>query len=178
MMPAEVRVAIVRPLLTLAIPGIACASDTLPFACEPEGLRKAAEHVEANLPKSAMMLQPFIRSIVEEGEYSLFYFGSQFSHAILKQPQPGDFRVQEEHGGSFWSVTAEDSLKRVAEQVIHVLAEELLYARVDLVRLDDGQPVLIELELIEPSLYFQEDPASAQLFAETLDRFASAACEK
>jgi glutathione synthase/RimK-type ligase-like ATP-grasp enzyme len=123
-----------------------------------------------------LMLQPFIQSVVEEGEYSLFYFGGRYSHAILKQPKRGDFRVQEEHGGSIRPIIADHSLTRVAEQVINTLDEQLLYARVDLVRLDHGQPVLTELELIEPSLYFSEDPASPQRFAETLDRFASAAC--
>lgn len=138
---------------------------------EQESWQPALEIFKAK----ALMLQPFIQSLTEKGEYSLFYFGNQFSHAILKKPKQGDFRVQEEFGGVIRSVVADRSLTSVAEQAIQVINEELLYARIDLVHLDNGQPAVIELELIEPSLYFQEDPKSPQRFAETLDRFVSSA---
>lgn len=117
-----------------------------------------------------VMLQPFIPSVVELGEYSLFYFGGTFSHCILKTPRGGDFRVQEEHGGSLQPYQASDDLLQIGKKAIEAIGQDLLYARVDLVRLPNGEPVLIELELIEPSLYFNLDSESPRRFAEALDQ--------
>ncbi len=116
------------------------------------------------------MIQPFIPSVVETGEYSLFYFNGEFSHCILKTPRSGDFRVQEEHGGSLQLVQADPSLLRVGKEIIQNIGQRLLYARIDLVILPDGRPALMELELIEPSLYFNLDPDSPRRFAEALDQ--------
>ena len=117
-----------------------------------------------------VMVQPFVDSIVSEGEYSLFYFGGRLSHAIVKRPAAGDFRVQEEHGGIIAPVTPHEDLVRAGNQAIAAIGTTLLYARVDLVRLTSGQPALMEMELIEPSLYFDQDPNSAAIFAEEFTR--------
>ncbi|MEM8670380.1 MAG: hypothetical protein AAGG48_22840 [Planctomycetota bacterium] len=119
-----------------------------------------------------LMVQPFIQSITAKGEYSLFYFGGSYSHAILKQPKQGDFRVQEEHGGTIQATTVSESLKQVAALALNAVGETLLYARVDIVILDDGSPAVTELELIEPSLYFSYDDDSPRRFAEALNRTA------
>lgn len=120
-----------------------------------------------------VMVQPFIDSIQTEGEYSLFYFGGHYSHAIVKCPAAGDYRVQEEHGGIIGSVNPAEDLVHAGSQAIEAINQTLLYARVDLVRLESGQPALIELELIEPSLYFEQSPNSAEMFAAQFDRIAS-----
>ena len=117
-----------------------------------------------------VMVQPFIDSIQVEGEYSLFYFGGHFSHAIVKRPAEGDYRVQEEHGGIIRSANPAEDLVRAGSQAIEAIEKTLLYARVDLVRLESGQPALIEMELIEPSLYFEQCPNSAEMFAAQFDR--------
>jgi len=115
------------------------------------------------------MLQPFIDAVLTEGEYSLFYFAGRFSHAIVKRPRAGDFRVQEEYGSSLKLVVPEEIMLHAAEQSLQVTREltasSLLYARVDLVQLSDDAVAIMELELIEPSLYFNMDTASAQRFA-------------
>ena len=116
-----------------------------------------------------VMVQPFIDSIQSEGEYSLFYFGGHYSHAIVKRPAAGDYRVQEEHGGIFVSIDPAEDLIYAGNSAVEAIGQTLLYARVDLVRLDTGQPALIELELIEPSLYFEQGPNSAELFAAQFD---------
>ena len=127
--------------------------------------KSAALQAFANKP---LMLQPFIRSVIEVGEYSLFYFGGLYSHCVFKTPKTGDFRVQEEHGGLLKSITPESDLMAAADRAIAAIPEWTLYARVDLVRLDDGTPVVIELELIEPSLYFPFDEASPDRFADAI----------
>lgn len=119
------------------------------------------------------MVQPFIDSIQVEGEYSLFYFGGNYSHAIVKRPADGDFRVQEEHGGIISPVHPAEDLVHTGNQAIEAIEKTLLYARVDLVRLKSGHPALIEMELIEPSLYFEQGPKSAEMFAAEFDRMVN-----
>lgn len=114
------------------------------------------------------MLQPFVDSVLSEGEHSLFYFAGRYSHAVVKRPRPGDFRVQEEHGGHIASEEPAGDLRAAADAVLAAVDQPLLQARVDLVRLDDGAPALMELELIEPSLYFRMDSGAAGRFADAL----------
>ena len=113
------------------------------------------------------MIQPFLESVVEEGEYSLFYFGGEYSHAIKKVPQKGDFRVQEEHGGSLHSVVVDKEQLDIATKALSAMPYEALYARVDLVRQNNNWAIM-ELELIEPSLYFNLDTQSPVRFVEAL----------
>lgn len=113
--------------------------------------------------------QPFVRSVVSEGEYSLFYFDGRYSHAIQKVPKPGDFRVQEEHGGGIVAIAATPELQRVAEQVLAAIAPVPFQARIDLIRLDDGRLALMEAELIEPSLYLRMDAAAPVTFADAIE---------
>jgi hypothetical protein len=117
-----------------------------------------------------VMIQPFIDSVLTEGEYSLFYFGGHFSHAIVKKPADGDYRVQEEHGGHIRPVTPARDLVLAGDHAMQAINQTLLYARVDFVRMASGQPVLIEMELIEPSLYFDQSPEAADMFAVQFDR--------
>lgn len=111
------------------------------------------------------MVQPFMKNIIDEGEYSLFYFGGEYSHAILKIPKEKDFRVQEEHGGILKSIIPSEQLLGNASFVLAKIDPLPLYARIDLVRTEDNQFALMELELIEPSLYFNMDKESPQRFA-------------
>ena len=116
------------------------------------------------------MVQPFLQSVVEEGEFSVFAFQGEVSHAILKTPASGDFRVQEEHGGSIRTVEPSTELLMLTESALAAVPwpEPLLYARVDAVRLADGSLAVIELELIEPSLYFPYGSGSAERFADAV----------
>lgn len=119
------------------------------------------------------MVQPFLPSIVTEGEYSLFYFGGEFSHAIVKTPKTQDFRVQEEHGGLITAVEAGDGLRHAGRNVFGMISPTPLYARVDLVRNMEGEFAVMELELIEPALYLRMDPGAPRKFAEAFDRMMS-----
>lgn len=116
------------------------------------------------------MVQPFMQQIVEEGEYSLFYFNGVYSHTILKAPKQGDFRVQEEHGGLISAVEPEPKMLESARRVNELIEPLPLYSRIDLVRCDDGGFALMELELIEPALYFRMDESAPHRFALEFDR--------
>lgn len=100
-----------------------------------------------------VMAQPFIDSIATEGEISFVLIDGSVSHALVKRPASGDYRVQSSYGGmeTAWDPSPADlaSAKAVAAKI----PGEWLYARVDMVRGPDGQLLLMELELIEPFLY-------------------------
>ena len=104
----------------------------------------------------AHMIQPFVTSVVTAGEYSLFYFGGALSHTIVKRPRPGDFRVQEEHGGILSRHTPDAALAAAGATALAALGAPPLYARADFVLWQD-RPVMIEFELVEPSLYLDCD---------------------
>jgi hypothetical protein len=78
--------------------------------------------------------------------------------------------VQEEHGGQIRAEVASADLIAAGQRVLEAVPQELLYARVDLVRDPAGKPLLMELELIEPSLYFPYDVESPRRFAQALHR--------
>ncbi len=143
------------------------ADDT--FRISPENLDS---FVVGSLPlfhQRRCLIQPFLHSVIEEGEYSLFYFNGELSHCILKTPKRGDFRVQEEHGGELALIaTPEPVLQAAGARTIEIIGNDLLYARLDFVR-SSGQFLLMEAELIEPSLYFNLDETAAQRFAHALD---------
>jgi hypothetical protein len=148
---------IIKPLLS------ANADDT--FRLTAVDLKEQENVLAACFNNRKLMIQPFMHSVVEEGEYSLFYFAGEFSHGILKQPKVGDFRVQEEHGGRLSNIQPDDTMLAAAAQSLAAMPTTALYARVDLIRTAQGW-ALMELELIEPSLYFNLDPDSAQRFVD------------
>ena len=105
-----------------------------------------------------MLIQPYLPAIAAEGEMSLFFFGGRYSHAISKHPANGDFRVQEQFGGSERRIDPPAEALALAETVFAATEElmghaPLTYARVDMLRDEDGNFRLMELEAIEPSLF-------------------------
>lgn len=120
------------------------------------------------LRRSDAMVQPFLPSIEEQGELSLIYIDGNFSHGARKRPAPGDFRVQSIWGGTLDRADPEPDEVELADQALAQLDEPPLYARVDLVTGPDGNPCLIELELIEPNLYLTQHPPAADILAEAV----------
>ena len=124
---------------------------------------------EAELPPAAAMIQPFLPAIQSEGEYSFLFFNGQFSHAVVKRPQKGDYRIQTSFGGSAepYMPSADDLAD--ARDVLESVPEELFHARVDMVRAEDGSLLLMELELIEPYLFIEDAPDFIATFAAGYD---------
>lgn len=130
----------------------------------PDGVLAAAPTLAADFAARDYMVQPFLPAVVSEGEFSVFYFNGVYSHTILKTPKAQDFRVQEEHGGVIRGVEAEPALLAAGDAVLARIPP-LLYARADFVR-HEGRFLLMELELIEPALYFRMSEGAAARFAE------------
>ena len=139
------------------------------FRISPSSSDEELSAIERYYADRALMAQPFARAIPVEGELSLFYFNGEYSHAIRKRPRANDFRVQEEHGGSNTPEAATAELRALGAGVLAQLGEAPLYARVDFVRANDAQGYwLMELELIEPSLYLRMDDDAPERFAAAL----------
>jgi len=134
--------------------------------------QEVSAEIESYFADRPLMMQPFERSIVEEGEYSMVYLNGAHSHSILKVPKRGDFRAQEEYGSEVIPVTPEPALHAAGDAAIAAIGQKLLYARADLVRSGDTFRVM-ELELVEPALYLRTDPGAPERFADAI-----ASCER
>ena len=141
------------------------------FRLRPDQIDAVFPQLQNIFSHRPFMIQPFLKNVISEGEFSLFYFGGEYSHTILKTPKTGDFRVQEEHGGIITAVQPSAGLKAQADAAIGSLPEPLLYARIDFVRLSGDHFAIMEMELIEPALYFRMDEPSATRFAKTVARW-------
>ncbi|MEO6209562.1 MAG: hypothetical protein ABIQ10_05480 [Gemmatimonadaceae bacterium] len=123
---------------------------------------------------SGLLVQPFLPEI-EDGEWSLVFLGGEFSHAVKKRAVAGDFRVQYNFGGTVERLDPDPVLISDAGAALRATAEatetgvdEILYARVDGV-VRNGRLLLMELELIEPVLFFAQAPGAAARMAELIE---------
>ena len=115
-----------------------------------------------------LLIQPFMPEIQEMGEISILFFRGQYSHAVLKKPKKDDFRIQSQFGGQYQSFTPESSIIKTAENIVKTFGGELLYARVDGI-LKEGKFLLMEIELIEPDLYFDYAPEAKKNYLKALE---------
>ena len=113
------------------------------------------------IANEAMLLQPFQKNIVSKGEISMMVFNGAFTHAILKKAKPGDFRVQDDFGGSVHDYMPTNDEISFAENAVKACPELPIYARVDIFEDNDGYTALSELELIEPELWFRHHKNAA-----------------
>jgi len=156
---AEARAAfgdelVVKPLVSAA------ADDT--FRIGPDA------PIPASVRGKRMLVQPFMPSIASAGEYSLMLFGGAFSHAIVKRPKPGDFRVQPHLGGSETPCAPPEGAIALAKAALAAAPAPAAYARVDMVAGEDDALQIMELELIEPALWLQHAPDAGAAFAATI----------
>ena len=115
-----------------------------------------------------LLIQPFMPEIQQQGELSLLFFGGEFSHAVLKRPSAGEFRVQSQFGGNYRAIEVSEELIAIAMQIIAAFGGELVYARVDGI-IAEGKFLLMELELIEPDLYFDYDKNAKKRYVAALE---------
>ena len=121
---------------------------------------------------AGVLLQKFMDGIASEGEWSVIFFAGVFSHAVLKKPRPGDFRVQNDFGGTAKLGDPPAHVLSTATRAVQTVAPSL-YARVDGV-VDEGQFRLMELELIEPALFLADHPQALSRFAAVISDGLSA----
>jgi len=151
------------------------AIGSLCFVADEEGLETAQVHLEQSLPRGGMMVQPYLTSVEARGELSMIYLDGQFSHGVRKLPRSGDYRVQEEYGGSDSREHPSPPALALGERLMAARElrfgeDPLLYARVDLLQGEGGELLIVELELVEPSLFFRHRPEAALALADGLLR--------
>lgn len=137
------------------------------------GLAAARAHVAAQLARPGIdevMVQPYLRSVDGFGERSLIFLDGALSHSVRKSPRFGGQHEQV----SLQSVPIEDAERAAAEAILARVPHDLLYARVDLARDEAGAPRLMELELLEPSLFLLQHPPSLEALARGIVRRARA----
>jgi glutathione synthase/RimK-type ligase-like ATP-grasp enzyme len=115
-----------------------------------------------------MLVQPFMPAIAAAGEYSLLLFGGEFSHAIVKRPKAGDFRVQPHLGGSETPCAPPEGAVALARAALAAAPAPATYARVDMIEGAEGELLIMELELIEPALWLQHSPDGGTAFAQAI----------
>lgn len=120
------------------------------------------------ISEEAFMIQPTQHYVLKEGELSLMVFGGKYTHAVKKIAKAGDFRVQDDWGGTvhLYEPSAEEI--SFAEQTAKAVEPVPAYARVDIIRDNHGQLAIMELELIEPELWFRLDHRAADALAKTI----------
>ena len=117
-----------------------------------------------------MLVQPFFPTISELGEASLMVFGGKFTHAILKKAKAGDFRVQDDFGGTVHDYNPTQEEIKFAEKVFQSCTSLPIYGRVDIVWDSNKHIYLSELEIIEPELWIRNRPESANKIAEAVNK--------
>lgn len=129
-------------------------------------------HLGALLEGGDVLVQPYLPSIESSGETSVVVLAGRVTHAVRKLPTGGEFRIHEHRGGSYAQVEPApvqvDVALAACEAAASLTGEELFYARADLVAGVDGAPLLMELELIEPSLYLHTVPAATAQLADLI----------
>ncbi len=114
-----------------------------------------------------LLLQEFKPEIETEGETSLIFFNKKFSHAINKKPAAGDFRIQVQFGGIYNAVSPSPEVIHQAQNIVNTFPHQLLYARVDGIIINNNLQ-LMEVECIEPDLYFNYSEGSIQRFVNSI----------
>ena len=130
------------------------------------------QQVVAQLPlEFDYLVQPYLPEVVTDGEWSLLFFEDEYSHAVIKRPATGDYRVQGEFGGTAQAIEPDATLIASAKRALTAAAAighaDAAYARVDGV-ISEGRFLLMELEMIEPCLHFEGRREAAERFAENL----------
>ncbi len=113
-----------------------------------------------------MLIQPFQETITSLGEASLMVFKGKYTHAILKKAKAGDYRVQDDFGGSVHDYIPTPDEIAFAERVFKACDPMPAYGRADIIWDTDGTILLGELEIIEPELWIRNHPEAANDFAE------------
>ena len=117
------------------------------------------------------MVQEFQNNILSSGEIAVMLFGGKYSHSVLKKAKKGDFRVQDDFGGSVEKINPSLEIIELAEKTVKSLKTMPLYARVDIIFDNGNNPAILELELIEPELWFRFKEESAYKLAEIVKDF-------
>lgn len=157
---------IVKPLIS--------AGSFRTLAIDLHKLRESVPTIAEIFQSEAVMVQPFLPTICDDGEHSLIFLGGEYYHAVLKRPKSGDFRVQLQHGGIYKRWEPDPWLVEASRTLLEYFQPGAIYARLDWVRNPDvSSPtpyLLMEIEMIEPDLYLRFTERGIEHYADLLCR--------
>ena len=137
------------------------------FKVTADNVNEVNQKLNLVIQDEDFIIQPFLPEILENGEWSFIFFNGVYSHSLIKQAKPGDFRVQPAHGGSVHPQKPSAEQITTAEQYVKLFAKDCLYARVDGTFVN-REFLLMELELIEPFLFLNTDPQNYERYYKAL----------
>lgn len=142
----------------------------LTFRLSHDNAAEISRLVHPHLAREDFLLQPFMADIQRTGEDTLMVLGGTYTHAVRKVAQTGDFRVQDDFGGTVEALNPTDEQVRLALGAMQASGFDLVYGRVDMVADEQGKPLVMELEIIEPELWLRFHPPAAEPFAQAVAR--------
>ena len=134
---------------------------------ESKNIENINQEYKTIASEKELLLQEFIPEIQSLGETSFIFFNKKFSHCINKKPMNGDFRVQIQFGGKYTLINPDDQLIAKAQKIVETFESDLLYARVDGIIMDT-ELHLMEIECIEPDLYFNLSEGAHERFVQSI----------
>ena len=137
------------------------------FKVTADNVNEVNQKLNLLIQDEDFIIQPFLPEILENGEWSFVFFNGAYSHSLIKQAKPGDFRVQPAHGGSVHPQKPGEELIATAQQYVTLFAKDCLYARVDGTFVK-GEFLLMELELIEPFLFLNTETENYERYYQAL----------
>jgi glutathione synthase/RimK-type ligase-like ATP-grasp enzyme len=138
------------------------------YRLNPENTGQHESIFRTLIENEDMMLQPFQYNIMEKGEVSFMVIGGKYTHSVLKRGKAGDFRVQDDFGGTLHEYNPSPEEIRFAEEVVKACDPMPAYARVDVMWDNEGELAVSEVELIEPELWFRRNKEAAEKLAEVV----------
>ncbi|MFT4983989.1 MAG: glutathione synthase/RimK-type ligase-like ATP-grasp enzyme [Flavobacterium sp.] len=159
LMPSHWNKAVLKPAFS--------AGSYLTEVFEAADITKVSTQYKTIASEKELLLQEFMPEIQTVGETSLIFFNKKFSHAVNKKPVPGDFRIQVQFGGIYRLVHPNSELIAHAQRIVNTFPGKLLYARVDGIVINN-ELQLMEVECIEPDLYFNLSEGSLERFVDAI----------
>jgi glutathione synthase/RimK-type ligase-like ATP-grasp enzyme len=159
LMPSHWNKAVLKPAFS--------AGSYLTEVFEAADIAKVSTQYKTIASEKELLLQEFMPEIQTVGETSLIFFNKKFSHAVNKKPVPGDFRIQVQFGGIYRLVHPDAELIAEAQKIVDTFPGKLLYARVDGIVINN-ELHLMEVECIEPDLYFNLSEGSLERFVNAI----------
>lgn len=139
------------------------------YRLKEEDLSSFQNKWENLISQEDFIIQEFQKQVISKGEVALMVFGGKYTHAVLKQAKKGDFRVQDDFGGSIATYNPDKEMIKLAEKSVQTMSPVPAYARVDVIWNNKSELVVSELELIEPELWFRLNPHAADVLAKYIN---------
>ena len=159
LLPKHWKKAVIKPAFS--------AGSYLTSVFDASAIEKTNNEYTKLAQEKELLLQEFVPEIQTLGETSFIFFNKKFSHAINKKPIDGDFRVQSQFGGKYNLIHPNQELIDKAQKVVNTFHDKLLYARVDGIVIDT-ELHLMEIECIEPDLYFEISEGALERFVASI----------